>query len=526
MVVGIMKVTEYTSISRRLLSASVLRVANLFATAMASFFVMPFLVHHLGDRTYGFWSLATVFVGYYNLLDVGLSIAVSQHMSVAIGRKDASECRAVFNTALRVQSVLGAIALLATVVIAVAVPSIGHAHSDAQLFRNVILILGTTTALGFPARVYGGVLEAELRFDIRAWLGLLVLALRTGLSVWVVVTGHGLLLLAWAMVIPSIPDMVLQVLLARRAVRWARIDHVSVGSQRTKSIVSYSAYTTVAYIADILRFQIDPLVISSLIGLAAVTHYRVAGALAQYHLQMVIMAVGMLWPILSRLHGAGDQSRVEEVFFSGTKLSCCLSVFICVALIAWGKVFIARWMGPRYEDGYLPLVALSIAVFLDVGQKPSIDILYATFKNRVYMCINWVEGILNLAFSLALARPLGIFGVALGTLIGAFVVRIMLQPWWVCKVTGFHYAGYMRFFGKNLLRCTCLAGVAVVTAAWGLRPSYLWLVSSAVFATAVYAAGSWLVILNRRERELILGALRKTHGRKQSELAPFAAAIR
>ena len=520
-----MKVAEYTSISRKLLSASVLRVANLFAAAMTSFVLMPFLVHHLGDRTYGFWSLATSFIGYYNLLDVGLSIAVSQHMSAAIGRKDVTECRAVFNTALRVQTVLGGIALLITAVIAVVTPSMGRAHSDVQLFRNVILILGTTTALGFPARVYGGVLEAELRFDIRAWLGLLVLALRTGLSVLAVLSGHGLLALAWAMVIPSISDMVLQAWVARRTVPWARIDNVSIDPTRTKNIMSYSAYTTIAYIADILRFQIDPLVITGFIGLAAVTHHRVASALAQYHLQMVIMSVGMLWPVLSRLHGAGDQSRVEEVFFSGTKLSCCLSGFICIALIGWGKMFIARWMGPRYEDGYLPLVALSIAVFLDVGQKPSIDILYATFKNRVYMCINWVEGIVNLAFSLALARPFGILGVALGTLIGAFVVRIALQPWWVCKVTGFHYAGYMRFFGKNLLRCTCLAGLAVATAAWGLRPSYLWLVSSAIFATGVYAAGAWLVVFNQRERELILGALRKKSGRKRSELAPVAAAI-
>ena len=75
---------------------------------------MPFIVHHLGDRVYGFWSLATAFVGYYNLLDLGLSSAISQYMCIAIGQKNHNECRVVFNTALRLQLLIGGAALVAT----------------------------------------------------------------------------------------------------------------------------------------------------------------------------------------------------------------------------------------------------------------------------------------------------------------------------------------------------------------------------------------------------------------------------
>jgi O-antigen/teichoic acid export membrane protein len=126
--------SDFNSIGRKLLSASVLRFLNLFGAAVVSLVMMPFLVHHLGDRVYGFWSLATVFVGYYSLLDAGLAGAISQHMSVAIGRKDARECRTVFNSALRIQSALGVVALLATVVIAAAAPWIGKNAADARLF--------------------------------------------------------------------------------------------------------------------------------------------------------------------------------------------------------------------------------------------------------------------------------------------------------------------------------------------------------------------------------------------------------
>jgi O-antigen/teichoic acid export membrane protein len=519
-----MTVGKSTSTGRKLLSGSVLRVVNLVGAALASFLLMPFIVGHLGDRIYGFWSFTTAFIGYYNLLDFGLSSAVSQYLCIAIGRKDRTECRVVFNTALRLQSAVGCVALLGTAVVAVATPWFCHNPEDAHLFRQVVIILGVTSAFGFPARVYWAVLESELRFDIQSWLANLALVLRTGLIVGAILVGGGLLALAWATLFATLAVITIQVWFARREASWARVDKGSIESTMAMNFFSYSFYTFLAYVADIVRFQLDPLVITSLIGLAAVTHYKVAGVLAQYYLQIIVVSVGMLLPVFSRLHGAGNRAALEEVFFFGTKLSCSISVFICLALIAWGKPFIVRWMGTRYEDGYLPLVLLSLAVLLDVCQKSSADLLFATFKHRFYAWINGAEAILNLSFSLILAKPLGILGVAMGTLIGAFLVRIAFQPWWVCRVSGLHYTGYMKFLCTTLLRCGCVTGAAIAIVAWGLKPDYLWLVTSAVCATALYAVGSWLMVFSQNERGQLLRALKRRTNQRSIEGATVAAA--
>jgi len=221
--------------------------------------------------------------------------------------------------------------------------------------------------------------------------------------------------------------------------------------------------------------------------------------------------------LLSRLHGANDRVGVDKVFFLATKVSLCISVFICIALIGWGKPFVASWMGAGYEDAYLPLVVLSLAVLLDVCQSASVCLLYATFNHRFYTYVNSAEGILNLAFSLALVRRFGILGVALGTLIGALLIRIVVQPWWVCKASGFTYSRYMGFLGKNLLYCGCLMGAATAIVSWGIRPSYPWLIGSAVCATAIYAVGCWLLVFNRREREQLLETLTNRR-RKRTEM--------
>jgi O-antigen/teichoic acid export membrane protein len=507
---------------RKLLSGSVLRLGNLVAAAISSFFLMPFIVHHLGDRLYGFWILAGTFVGYYGLLDFGLSSAVSQFMSIAIGQNDQRERHAVFNAAFRIQSLLGCLALLVTAVTAAVAPWFSHSAADAALFSRVIAILGLNVAIGFPARAYSGLLEAELRFDIQSGLGIFGIALRTGLIVWAILSGGGLLALAWITLFASLPVFGLQIWFARREAPSAQIDRSPIDPERVKSFFSYSIYTFLSVIGDIFRFQVDSLVIAGFIGLAAVTHYRVASVFMRYYIDVVLSITGSIQPLLSRLHGAQDRRSLEKVFFFATRVSLCISVFICSGLIFWGKPFIARWMGPKYQDAYWPLVILSLAVLLDVGQSPSIALLYATFKHRFYTYLNCGEGLINLVFSVVLARPLGFLGVALGTLIAAFLIRVVAQPFWVCKASGLQYKEYMRFLAGTLLRCGALVCGMVAITGWGIKPSYPWLVSSAISAMTIYSAGSWLVVFNRLEREQLLAVI-TSKGQKHNEPAIVAA---
>jgi len=507
-----------SAMGRKLVPGSVLRVINLFTAAISSLFLMPFIVHHLGDRLYGFWTLAATFVGYYGLLDFGLSSAVSQYMAVAIGQNDTRECSAVFNTALRIQLLIGGFALLVTAVLAAAAPWLSHDPADAALFSRVIAILGVNVALWFPARAYAGILEAQLRFDVQAGLGILGVVLRTGLIVLAILSGGGLLSLAWVTLLASLPVIALQVFFVRRGAPWARIDRLPTTRKRIAGFFSYSIYTFLSVIGDIFRFQVDSVVIAALIGLVAVTHYRVASVFMRYYIDFVISIVGIVQPVMSRLHGAQDDEKIEKVLFFATRVSLCISSFIGLSLIFWGKPFINRWMGPRYQDAYWPLVALSLAVLLDVGQSPSIALLYATFKHRFYTYLNCGEGILNLAVSVLLARSLGVLGVALGTLIAAFIVRVLAQPFWVCKASGLSYSKYIRFLGETTLRCAGLSALVIAISAWGLRPSYPWLIGSAACATVIYIAGSWLVVFNRTERGQLL-AMASTRRQTLPELS-------
>jgi O-antigen/teichoic acid export membrane protein len=59
-----------------------------------SFFMMPFLVRNLGDRMYGIWTLVGSVLGYYGLIDIGLSSAVVRFISRAVRKTRSARCSA------------------------------------------------------------------------------------------------------------------------------------------------------------------------------------------------------------------------------------------------------------------------------------------------------------------------------------------------------------------------------------------------------------------------------------------------
>lgn len=152
--------------ARQLTSASAFRVLSFFVTTAVSLLMMPFIVHTLGDRIYGLWALVATLLGYYGLFDFGLTPAVCQHIAVALGRHDREACNGVVAASLRFFLAVAALVLLLSGVVAACASLFARSAADAALFSQIILILGVSTALTFPSRVFTGFLIANLRYDL------------------------------------------------------------------------------------------------------------------------------------------------------------------------------------------------------------------------------------------------------------------------------------------------------------------------------------------------------------------------
>lgn len=484
-----------SSNTRILTKGSFLRVTEFFATAIITLAMTPFIIRSLGDNMYGLWIFVGSFLGYYGLMDFGLNSAVQRFLSRAIGLKSRDEANKVINTALTIFTIIGSIALLFSFIIALIFPMLIKNITEVNLFRKIILILGLNFAIGFPLRVFSGILIANIRYDLSTGLELIKMVLRTVLIIVLLKAGYGIMALAFITFVADIGGYISKYFIVRHLYKYIVFSKTLIDKSLIKPLFGYSVYTFVSQMADQLRFNVNNLVITAFIGLSSVTIYSIASRLVTYFIQFISSAVGMFAPIFSQYEARGDYASIREKFIFTTKISSYLSIMIGGILIIFGKAFIERWVGPKYLNAYPILLILVIPIVIALMQNPSVQLLYGISKHKFFAISNLIEGIINLILSVILVKKYGLVGVAIGAAIPMLIIKLFVQPIYTCRIIKLD----IREYYLDVLLPTLLNSVIIFAALHFLfhsliMPNYLNLVvliSSIIvlFAVCVFFLG-------------------------------------
>ena len=300
------------------------------------------------------------------------------------------------------------------------------------LFRQVIIILGLSFAINFPMRVFSGILIAHFRYDLSASIEVLKLAVRTILIVIFLKKGYGVLALASITFVVNLIGYVIAFIFAREIAKYIILSKTLIDKTKIKSLFKYSSFSFVAQIADKLRFNVDNFVITIFLGFNFVTPYSIATRLIRYFMEFIIASMGMLTPVFSQYEGRGDYEEIRKKFILTTKVNSYIAIFIGGVFILFGNAFIHRWVGRTYLQSYSLLLILVIPSIIGTMQSPSIQLLYGISKHKIYAIVNMIEGIANLLLSIMLVKKYGLVGVAWGTAIPQLIVKIFIQPVYVC----------------------------------------------------------------------------------------------
>jgi O-antigen/teichoic acid export membrane protein len=491
---------------RIVLIGSALSVVSMGATVAVGFFLMPFLVHRLGDRMYGYWTLVGALLGYYGVLDLGITPAVSFQIAKAIGEENGDSPNRVLSTAVVAFTILGGIILVLTGIVAAICPHFIASASDARIFRAVLLIMGVSWAVGFPGRAILGAVGAHLRSDLGSWVTIGTLAVRTGLTVWVILAGDGLVALALVSLLSSAATFLANYLILRRIQKGLRISLALAEKRIFRELFRYGRYTVITQVGDQLRFAVDSWMVVAFVGIAAVAHYAIASRLSNYFLTLILSAAGVLVPVYSQLLGGKNDRGIRTLLSLGTRVTAGLSTIIVGSFALYGRAFIGAWMGARYEDAYWPSLILIAAMFCDLAQYPSVSYLQGVFKHRYLAYQTIAEGVANLGLSIYWARSYGMIGVAMGTLVPMFIAKIILQPAYVCRAAGVPLAKYyIRDFGGGIAApALCCVGM------WALvfrrmELSNLWVVCTVVALQGVICAvAAFYLVVGAQDRQSLL----------------------
>ncbi len=424
-------------------------------TVLTTLFLTPFIIHSLGDSDYGIWVLIGSICGFYGLLDLGISSSVVRYVSKFIAIDDSDNINGTVNTCLFLYSIIAVFILIFAWVLSILLPLVAKIPTGRESVTSAVLIvLGASLALSFPARVFRGVLQAVMRYDIASGVEIVITLLRALSIVVVLESGHGLIALALVTLAATIVQLCLYSFFAFKKYPLLKLGIGFIEKRKVKEIFNYSIFKFIASLGDVLRFNLDSVLIGAVISVSAITPYAVAQRLIRYFMTLVSEIFTVTTPLYSSYEAKSENISIQKLLTNSTFYSALIAFFIAAMFIIYGDTFITLWIGAEYsQKAYIVLVILSISFALALAQNPTIVAAYGIEKHKMLAVITVFEGVVNLILSIILAKKMGLVGVALGTAIPMVITKAIIQPVYMCRVIGLSWASYFKdcFFVNVLI---------------------------------------------------------------------------
>ena len=121
-----------------MLRGSVLQIVAFACNLLSSFFIMPLLIHSLGERGYGLWALIGTIVGQLGLFDVGLMTTTERFMANTIARNDQEAGNSIYSTSISIFVVVGAVVFFVIAMLSLATPLWLHDSYELHEFELAI----------------------------------------------------------------------------------------------------------------------------------------------------------------------------------------------------------------------------------------------------------------------------------------------------------------------------------------------------------------------------------------------------
>ena len=416
-------------------------------TVVAVYFLTPFTIHKLGDDGYGTWNLILSITGYLGLLGLGVPMASVRYFAQHVAKGDTHKLNEAIGSCTALYLLLGGIALVLGVGM-YAFFTIGYhipaaLHVDARWGFGLMVLLAS---VGFIALLPNGILAAHDAFVPRNIIRLWGVLLRLGLTIGLLTLRASLTLLALVQLACLAFDFTLCWALVRRRYPATRVRLTDFDWKMARSIFAFSLYVLVLNAGARLSFETDSMVIGGFMNVGSIPYFTVANSFIIYLMEFLVAIAAVVMPMATRLQTQGKKAELQEIFLKWSKIALSMTLAAGLFLIVLGPRFIAWWVDPTFErpaGQVLQILMVSYLIFLPM-RGVALPMLMGLGKAGLPTIGFLVAGLVNLALSVLLVRPLGLAGVALGTAIPNVLFAVLIVGH-ACREMEVSVLAFMRY---------------------------------------------------------------------------------
>jgi O-antigen/teichoic acid export membrane protein len=418
-----------------ILKSVVLTWAAVLVAAIASFFLTPYILRHLGDEAYGLWVLIVALSDYYLFLQVGVRSAIVRYVSRNLALHNTEKVSRTVTTSFY-------FFMIAFMVVIAIASSLQHHVAgffsvkpvNVTAFASLFLLVGIAQAFDFPLNVFEGALEAVGRFDQLYSLRITGMILRVVLIVLVLRSGGGLFGVGAATVLSTLTLRCVAVPLAFREVPGFNLHPRGIDRKLFKEMLGYGITSFTVGFGQRLSSSVSPVVIAKFLSASAVTLFSLPVKLLSVPLNGIGSMTEFANPLSSHLEALQDKAGLRRILILCGESAFLLSAPLTAFMLVFGRPMMTLWIGSRYSSTYALLVMLTIGLTAANTQCSTQSMLFGIGRHKGLVWMRLVEGIGIAALGTILIHLWGLWGYAFSMMIVSLLINLVLIPRYACKL--------------------------------------------------------------------------------------------
>lgn len=323
-----------------------------------SFLITPLLLSELGVDEFGVRSILIMIVGYFSVLNLGISGAVTKYLSDYTSKHKPNFIEELLSTSLWMHifiGIAGGMAILfAADYLVTDVFKIPEKIHDESILA---LKLASVTFFFTMINSWAGAIAAGFhRFDIYNYIMMLFGTLTLLGSLVLVLQGYSLVGVSIANLVAACVVLLVYFIVFRKAkIQISR--SLVIKKNVFVKLVKFGGHMAVFSVFSILFSQIDRILVGVYLGTAMLTYYVLPHQLSILIHQLSSKMMQFLLPLISSID-VNDKSSILKICLKGVSVNLILSLSLALPIISFGDNILLLWVGEEVQQASGPILKI------------------------------------------------------------------------------------------------------------------------------------------------------------------------
>ncbi|MFO1498393.1 MAG: oligosaccharide flippase family protein [Verrucomicrobiota bacterium] len=305
-----------------------------------------FLYRTLSAEEFGFWALLWSVFGYGVLMDFGFGFTAQKRVAELSARQEWGKLSEVLSTILFTYVFVGlAIAVAGTIASGWMVRALHVSRENQEGFQGILVLFFAGLGLAYPLGLFPEMLRGQQRIALGNLIFSGGMLANFSLSVTAIHFGWGLkALILIALLCTFIPDLICGVF-AISQLRGVEIRPRHFSRGMVRQTMSFSVFAYVTTLSNVILAKTDQLVLSAVLGVAAVALYQAGAKVAEMFVGISQQLPDTFSPAAAHLHAKGDRLELRALLINGTRFTVMLATPVYLVSAFYMKEWIRLLTG-------------------------------------------------------------------------------------------------------------------------------------------------------------------------------------